>query len=207
MRRYNKRNNQVSISLSVKQELQTGVETFTGMQGMRQKGKYLEIGNQNEVYYLQPESVLYVEADGNYCDIHLTDGDVFETVSFQRAEIARIIEEQLPYDKARMFSLIGRTYLININYVMHINSSRQQLTFSINTPGTCRKKSIKVSAAAIRNLRIALDGGEEVSVPRQAKVMSKHKNGGFASHLQTQMKQTEHSYDIGDDEVMILGRL
>ena len=43
---------------------------------MKQRKNILKISNQTEIYYLNSDLILYVEADGNYCDIHLTDGDV-----------------------------------------------------------------------------------------------------------------------------------
>ena len=47
---------------------------------MKQRKNILKISNQTEIYYLNSDLILYVEADGNYCDIHLTDGDVLKTV-------------------------------------------------------------------------------------------------------------------------------
>jgi len=196
------RNNEETASINVSLSSQINLSMDISNKTMMQTNNTLEIGNQNEVYYLQPHMILYVEADGNYCDIHLTDGDVLETVSFQRSEIARKIDTQLSKQVACSFSLVGKNYLVNIRHIMHINASKQQLTFDINLPGTCKKTTIKATPNALRNLRQAL---EEPAMPVITKPVSSKVNGGFTSYL-TQTAETEKNYDIEDDEVMMLGR-
>jgi len=199
---YDETNDELKLNVSLTQQI--AVSVSGSKPKMTTKKKILEISNQNEVYYLHPETILYVEADGNYCDIHLTDGDVLETVSFQRAEIARKIDTQLPREVASMFSLLGKPYLVNIEHIMHINAQRQQLTFDINQPGTCKKKSIKATPTALRNLRQALDEPIIVSLPKTQK--ERKVNGGFANYMTTSSSKKNKNYDIEDDEVMILGR-
>ena len=71
----------------------------------------LVVRNKSEVLYLCLDSILYVQADGNYCNIFLTDGGVINTLTYQRAEIARMIERQHPTVWRRSFALLGRSYL------------------------------------------------------------------------------------------------
>lgn len=205
----------MNINLSVNQEIKIGINNRENIQTMKQKGKYLELSNQNEVYYLNPENLLYVKADGNYCDIHLTDGDVLETLSFQRAEIARKIEEQLNYSQASKFSLIGRSYLVNIEHIMYINAVKQQLTFDINLPGQCKKKTIKASTGALRALRSVFESpSQQILAPinctdadplydslfsvstderqeRKRRSFSGCKSGGFIQKLTTREQTNE----------------
>ena len=68
------------------------------------------------------------------------------------AEIARMMDEQLPKRKREQFALLGRSYLINTRYVLRIQPSKQLLTFCINRFGTCKKTSIKASAKALDSL-------------------------------------------------------
>ena len=56
----------------------------------------LTIKNKSEVLYLQLDNILYIQADGNYCNIYLADGGVINTLTYQRAEIARMMEETTP---------------------------------------------------------------------------------------------------------------
>lgn len=46
----------------------------------------LTIKNKSEVLYLQLDNILYIQADGNYCNIYLADGGVINTLTYQRAE-------------------------------------------------------------------------------------------------------------------------
>ena len=61
------------------------------------KEKYvLTIKNKSEVLYLRVDNILYIQADGNYCNVYFADGGVLNTLTYQRAEIARMLDEQLP---------------------------------------------------------------------------------------------------------------
>lgn len=111
--------------------------------------KILTIRNKSEVLYLPTDSILFIQADGNYCDVHLTDGDVINTLTYQRAEIARMMDEQLPAHIRRRFMLLGRSYMVNTDYVLRIQPSKQQLTFGVNLFGTTKKVTIKATTKAL----------------------------------------------------------
>lgn len=57
------------------------------------KESLLVIKNKSEVLFLQLDDILYIQADGNYSNIILADGGVINTLTYQRAEIARMMEE------------------------------------------------------------------------------------------------------------------
>ena len=103
----------------------------------------LTIKNKSEVLYLHLSNILYIQADGNYCDIYLADGDVLNTITYQRAEIAKMMDEQIPEDIRKRFVLVGKSYMVNTDYVLRIQPSKQLLTFMVNQFGTTRKVSIK----------------------------------------------------------------
>lgn len=168
---------------------------------MKQRKNILKISNQAEIYYLNSDLILYVEADGNYCDIHLTDGDVLKTVGFQRAEVARMIDTQLLTEDASKFALVGKHFLVNITHIQYINASQQQLIFDVNHFSTCQKKAIKISVNALRNLRLSLD--EVVVIAPKTYNSLSATNNGFVNHIMT--KPVFKNYDIDEDEVMILG--
>lgn len=109
----------------------------------------LTIKNKSEVLYLRLDNILYIQADGNYCNVFLADGGVINTLSYQRAEIARMMDEQLTPEERRRFLLVGRSYLINTDYVLCIQPNKQLLTFSVNRFGTCMKTSIKATSKAL----------------------------------------------------------
>ena len=100
----------------------------------------LTIKNKSEVLYLQLDNILYIQADGNYCNIYLADGGVINTLTYQRAEIARMMEEQMPDYIRKRFVLVGRSYMVNTDYVLRIQPSKQLLTFRVNRFGTLQSK-------------------------------------------------------------------
>ena len=117
-----------------------------------QKQAVLTIKNKSEVIYLPLSNVLYFQADGNYCNIYFADGSVLNTLTYQRAEIARMMDEQLQEEYRRDFVILGKSYLINKNYVLRIQPSRQLLTFQVNRFGTTKKINIKATAKALNLL-------------------------------------------------------
>ncbi len=118
---------------------------------MTQMGN-LTIKNKSEVLYLCMNSILYIQADGNYCDIYLADGSVLNTLTYQRAEIAKMMDEQIPENIRKRFVLVGKSYMVNTEYVLRIQPSKQLLTFMINQFGTTRKVTIKVTTKALNKL-------------------------------------------------------
>ena len=117
----------------------------------------LRIKNKSEMLYLRLDSILYIQADGNYCNIYLTDGGVISTLTYQRAEIARLMEEQLPAEIRKQFVLVGRSYMVNTNYVLRIQPSRHILTFGVNIFGTTKKISIKATSKALDMLALEME--------------------------------------------------
>lgn len=109
----------------------------------------LTIRNKSEVLYLRLEQVLYFQADGNYCNIFFADGSVLKALTYQRAEIARMIEDQVPEDCSRRFVLLGKSYLVNVDYVLRVQPGRLLLTFNVNRNGTLNKLSLKASRQAL----------------------------------------------------------
>lgn len=109
----------------------------------------LTIRNKSEVLYLRLEQVLYFQADGNYCNVFFADGSVLKALTYQRAEIARMIEDQVPEDCSRRFVLLGKSYLVNVDYVLRVQPGRLLLTFNVNRNGTLNKLSLKASRQAL----------------------------------------------------------
>lgn len=117
------------------------------------KEKYvLTIKNKSEVLYLQVDNILYIEADGNYCNVFFADGSVLNTLTYQRAEIARMLSEQLPKKNRMKFALLGKSYMVNTDYVLRIQPGKQLLTFRVNRFGTTQKVSLKATAKALDQL-------------------------------------------------------
>lgn len=170
---------------------------------MRQKNRVLTISNKFESYYLDPRNVLYVKADGNYCNIQLIDGDELKSIGFQRAEIARLIMETLSPEFRRMFAEVGRQYIVNLDHIMFINPQSRTLAFDINSPGTCKKFTIEASVDSLRALRDVIEDINQPRVREAGNHARKPKNGGFTEYIDN--RNNEINYNITDDEILILG--
>lgn len=85
------------------------------------KEKYvLTIKNKSEVLYLRVDNILYIQADGNYCNVYFADGGVLNTLTYQRAEIARMLDEQLPQKNRMKFALLSQQYKIKARFLFCI---------------------------------------------------------------------------------------
>lgn len=85
------------------------------------KEKYvLTIKNKSEVLYLRVDNILYIQADGNYCNVYFADGGVLNTLTYQRAEIARMLDEQLPKKNRMKFALLSQQYKIKARFLFCI---------------------------------------------------------------------------------------
>ena len=117
----------------------------------------LTIKNKSEILFLRLDDILYIQADGNYCNIYLADGGVINTLTYQRAEMARMLEEQLSKEALSRFALLGRSYLINTDYVLRIQPGKQLLTFRVNKFGSTKKISIKATTKALQEIECFIE--------------------------------------------------
>lgn len=116
------------------------------------KENVLIIKNRNEALYLQLDRILYIQADGNYCNIYFSDGSILNTLTYQRAEMARMIQEQVSEEYSKQFVMLGKSYLVNIDYVLRIQPSKQLLTFNVNQFGTTQKINLMATKKALNQL-------------------------------------------------------
>ena len=86
---------------------------------------HLIISTSNELLRVAAAHIIYISSDGNYSNLLMSGGDI-RMVTFQLGQIEEIINRQLP-DMRSMFIRIGRSLIINVNHIYHINISRQQL--------------------------------------------------------------------------------
>lgn len=83
-----------------------------------------------ELSRILTDRIVYVHSDGNYSTFVIANGEE-RTVTLQLGEIEELMTEQLE-GKGNNFIRIGRSLIVNYNYIYHINVSRQQLMLSDN---------------------------------------------------------------------------
>jgi DNA-binding LytR/AlgR family response regulator len=86
---------------------------------------HLVISTSDELLRLAAGQIIYISSDGNYSNLLLSGGAI-RMVTFQLRQLEDMISKQLP-DMRSTFVRIGRSLIINMNHIYHINISRQQL--------------------------------------------------------------------------------
>lgn len=79
----------------------------------------------NEAYSFSPSQIVCIEADGNYCNLHLCNGNDY-LLSFQLGQVESIIKEQLSYSN-HSFVRVGKSLIINMDELIGINITKQIL--------------------------------------------------------------------------------
>ncbi len=92
----------------------------------------LILSNAHELVRLMSSDIVYIAADRNYCNIFTADGDEV-LASLQLGQIEEQIKSQLK-EEAPQFIRIGRSLIINRNYIYRINLKKD--TLQMKTPQT-----------------------------------------------------------------------
>ena len=90
--------------------------------------QYLVISNNNELVRVTPDRIVYIYSEGNYSTLVLT-GNKKHFFSIKLGGIQKLLETQLK-DEAQQFIRIGKSLIINYNYIYLINIGKQQLILS-----------------------------------------------------------------------------
>ena len=109
----------------------------------------LIISNTAELVRLHSEDILSIEADGNYSNLYIV-GEEERMVLGQLGQLERMIGEQLG-EQASAFIRVGRSLIINRNYIYYINPSRQVLI--MRDPNGRKHEIKKASHESLKNLK------------------------------------------------------
>ena len=90
--------------------------------------KQIIISTTNELVRVLPERIVYILSDGNYSTMVLHD-KTEHLFTFNLSHFQKLIEQQLK-DEANQFIRIGKSLIINRNYIYRINLTKQQLVMS-----------------------------------------------------------------------------
>ena len=107
----------------------------------------------SELLQVPVGAVVYVKADGNYSSI-ITADSIEHVLTLQIGQIERRIADMAEAGDRR-FIRIGKSLIVNSDFISFINVPRQKLVLS-----DCRTFSHELSASreALRLLKDALDG-------------------------------------------------
>ena len=90
--------------------------------------KQIIISSTNELVRVLPERIVYISSDGNYSTMVLHD-KTEHLFTFNLSYFQKLIEKQLK-DEASQFIRIGKSLIINRDYIYRINLTKQQLVMS-----------------------------------------------------------------------------
>lgn len=90
---------------------------------------FLTISNTNELIRIPADSLVYVASDGNYSDIYTRNGEK-RTVTLQLGAIEELINRQFPIQTQKNYARIGRSLIVNLNFVQYIHPYKTQLVLS-----------------------------------------------------------------------------
>lgn len=110
--------------------------------------EYLYINTRDELLRFDCSKIVYMEGDGNYTNIVLVN-KLKASVCMNLSDMQRLISESLR-ERATMFARIGKRFIVNLNYIYHINVLRQSLTV---TDGVHFAFQLGISKEALKQLK------------------------------------------------------
>ena len=118
--------------------------------------KCLIITTTNDLLRLQYDNIVYITSDGNYSQFLLSGGDM-RMVTVQLGQIERLIERQLGVF-GRLFIRIGKSLIINRDYIYYININQQRLELNDKVN---QKYTVQASREALKQLKLVIEKENE----------------------------------------------
>lgn len=142
----------------------------------------------NEAYSFQPDQVICIEADGNYCNLHLSNGNEY-LLSFQLGQVESIIMEQLSYTN-HSFVRVGKSLIVNMDELICVNITKQ--TLEMNQPSG-EKLLFNASREALKKLMNLLIENKKNGMVRSINMRSVHAKGSglLRGHKQTMIDDND----------------
>lgn len=119
-------------------------------------GKCLIISTTSDLLRLQYDNIVYITSDGNYSQFLLSGGDL-RMVTIQLGQIERLIENQLGVF-GRLFIRIGKSLIINRDYIYYININQQRLELNDKVN---QRYTVQASREALKQLKAVIEKENE----------------------------------------------
>ena len=126
----------------------------------------------NEAYSFNPNQIICIEADGNYSNLHLSNGNEY-LLSFQLGQVESIIKEQLSYSNYS-FVRVGKSLIINMDELICVNITKQ--TLEMNQPSG-EKLLFNASREALKKLMNFLIENKKNGMIRSINIRPVYANG------------------------------
>lgn len=116
---------------------------------------HLIISNSTELVRIAASRIICIKAEGNYCDIYQLE-NIKKTVTLQLGQIQDKLIEQLP-EYVNDFARVGKSLIVNINYVYNINLTTQKLVLMYDKSSSYEDKASK---EALKDLKERIEKKE-----------------------------------------------
>ena len=100
------------------------------------------------------EDIVFISSDGNYSSFVFTYGES-RVVTMQLGQVEQLVAKPLTHSGAD-FIRIGKSLIINRNFISYINLSKQQLVLS---DGHSTSHSLTASRDALKKLKELIETG------------------------------------------------
>ena len=110
--------------------------------------EYIHFNSRDDFSRIRISQVVYFMADKNYTLLQMANGKKM-IFTFSLSQMQNYLSATLQ-EKARVFARIGKSYIINLNYVFQIEIAKQQLVLSLQDGADFR---LSVSKDALKKLR------------------------------------------------------
>ncbi len=119
---------------------------------------HIQFNTRDDFYRIPVSRIVFFVADKNYTVLQLTNGKTL-MFTFSLQKMQEYIISSLGAS-ARIFARVGRSHIVNLSYVYHIDIMKQRL--ALYAEREALEYTIPVSKEALRSLRaIFVDAGKQ----------------------------------------------
>lgn len=112
--------------------------------------EWLKISTSTELVRVQTEDIVFVQADGNYSDVYLFNGKPHK-MTFKLHYFDEVFQKL----KNNIFVRVGKSLIVNKNYIYVINLTSQELMLSGNRLRADFK--LRASKEALKELKALME--------------------------------------------------
>lgn len=102
----------------------------------------------DELLRIDMDKIVYFQADGNYTDIVMANGQ-HASICMNLASMEKVLADNYK-ERSSLFARVGKSAIVNLVYVYHINLLRHRLVLS---DGATFSFNIEVSKEALKKLK------------------------------------------------------
>ncbi|MDE6842155.1 MAG: LytTR family transcriptional regulator DNA-binding domain-containing protein [Muribaculaceae bacterium] len=122
--------------------------------------EWLKISTASELVRVAADEIVYILADGNYCDLVLSNGSTLN-MTFQ----LHYFEEYFARLKNNTFTRVGRSLIVNKRHIRVVNVPRRLIKFGGHTVSTSLPvlRMDKLGRDSLKELKKEMDDYEDRS--------------------------------------------